>query len=227
MTADPLEMLEKNIGHRFANRGILHQALCHSSFNGAKASYERLEFLGDRVLGLLLADYLFAAFPDEDEGSLSLRLHSKARMSTLAHVARALRLSDYIQSQTGLDIASNDGVMADVVESIMAAIYLDAGLDAARAFLERHWPRTGKTISRYEKDPKSCLQEWSLQRGFGLPEYRQISKRGPDHAPQMTYEVKIKGCGAKSATAGNRKIAEQTAAASLLKKLKEGQKGHE
>ena len=140
MTADPLQTLEKNIGHSFANRGILQQALCHSSYTGAKSSYERLEFLGDRVLGLLLADHFYAAFPDDDEGALSLRLHGEARMSTLANVARALRLADYIQSQTGLDIASNDGVMADVVESIMAAIYLDSGLDAARHF----WNVTGR-----------------------------------------------------------------------------------
>jgi len=221
MTADPLQTLEKNIGHSFANRSILHQALCHSSHSGTKTSYERLEFLGDRVLGLLLAHHFYVEFPNDDEGALSLRLHGEARMSTLADVARALRLADYIQSQTGLDIAGNDGVMADVVESIMAAIYLDAGLDAAKAFLERHWPLTGNTARRHEKDPKSCLQEWSLQRGLGLPKYRQVSKDGPDHAPQMTYEVKIEGFDAISATGGSRKIAEQTAAARLLKQLQE------
>ena len=221
MTGDSLQTLEKNIGHSFANRGILHQALCHSSHAGAETSYERLEFLGDRVLGLLLADYFYAAFPDDDEGSLSLRLHGEARMSTLADVARALSLADFIQSQTGLDIAGNDGVMADVVESIMAAIYLDAGLDAAKAFLERHWPLNVNTVSRHEKDPKSCLQEWSLGRGLGLPKYRQVSKIGPDHAPQLTYEVKIEGYDAISAKGGSRKIAEQTAAAILLKKLQE------
>lgn len=221
MTANPLQTLEKNIGHSFADRGILHQALCHSSHSGAKASYERLEFLGDRVLGVLLAHYFYAAFPNDDEGALSLRLHGEARMSTLADVARSLNLADYIQSQTGLDIAGNDGVMADVVESIMAAIYLDAGLDAAKAFLERHWPLNSDMVPRHGKDPKSSLQEWSLQRGLGLPKYRQVSKDGPDHAPKMTYEVKIEGYDAISATAGSRKIAEQTAAATLLKQLQE------
>ena len=219
MTADPLQTLEKNIGHSFANRDILHRALCHSSHSGKKTSYERLEFLGDRVLGLLLAHYFYLEFPNDDEGALSLRLHGEARMSTLADVARVLNLADYIQSQTGLDIAGNDGVMADVVESIMAAIYLDAGLDAAKAFLELHWPLNGHSVSRHEKDPKSCLQEWSLQRGLGLPKYRQVSKNGPDHAPQMTYEVKIEGYDAISATAGSRKIAEQAAASTLLKQL--------
>jgi ribonuclease-3 len=219
MTADSLQTLEKDIGHSFANRSLLRQALCHSSLTGAKASYERLEFLGDRVLGLLLADHFYKTFPHNDEGKLSLRLQGEARMSTLADVARALRLADYIQSQPGLDIAGNDGVMADVVESIMAAIYLDAGLDAAKLFLNRYWPLNSDTIARYEKDAKSRLQEWSLQRGLGLPEYCQVAKSGPDHAPQFTYEVKIEGYDAASATAGSRKIAEQTAAASLLEQL--------
>ena len=221
MISDPLQKLEKDIGHSFANRGLLHEALCHSSCKGATASYERLEFLGDRVLGLLLADYFFKNFPNDNEGMLSRRLHGEARMSTLADVARALRLNDFIQSQLGLDVAGNDGVMADVVESIMAAIYLDAGLDAANAFLNRHWPLNGDMIFRHEKDPKSRLQEWSLKHGLGLPEYCQVSKSGPDHAPQLTYEVKIQGFDAATATAGSRKIAEQTAAASLINHLHE------
>jgi len=219
MTADSLQTLEKNIGHSFVNRSILHRALCHSSVSGAKASYERLEFLGDRVLGLLLAHHFYATLPNDDEGSLSLRLHGQARMSTLADVARALNLADYIQCQSGLELASNDSVMADVVESVLAAIYLDAGLDAAKAFLLRHWPLDCNAVSRHEKDPKSCLQEWSMRRGLGLPKYRQVAKNGPDHAPQMTYEVKLEGYDAVSATAGSRKIAEQTAASKLLKQL--------
>ena len=221
MAVDPLQTLEKDIGHSFANRSILHQALSHSSHKGAKASYERLEFLGDRVLGLLLADHLYETFPNDNEGALSLRLHGEARMSTLADVARALRLSDYIQSQTGLNIAGNDGVMADVVESIMAAIYLDAGLDAAKAFLDRHWPLNADKISRHEKDPKSCLQEWSLQRGFGLPEYRQVAKSGPDHAPEFLVKVLLDSGETADAIAGSKRQAEQMAAKSLLQTMGE------
>jgi len=221
MSADPLEKLEQAIGHQFTDRKILHEALNHSSCTKSSQSYERLEFLGDRVLGLLLADHFFAAFPDDDEGALSLRLHGEARMSTLAEIAKTLHLADYIKSQNGFDIAQNDGVLADVVESLMAAIYLDAGLLPARAFLNRHWPLNTAADARNEKDAKSSLQEWSLQRGLGLPVYRQVAKSGPDHAPKMTYEVKIKGYDAVIATAGSRKIAEQTAAAALLKKLQE------
>ncbi len=222
MTTDPLLTLEKDLGHRFADRSILQEALRHSSHGGLQANYERLEFLGDRVIGLLLAHHFYTVFPEDNEGILSLRLHGEARMSTLANIGRKLRLADYIKSQAGLDISVNDGVLADVVESLMAAIYLDAGLSAAKDFLNRHWPLSGDATSRYEKDAKSQLQEWSLKRGLGLPEYRQIFKSGPDHAPEMTYEVKINGFEVVSATAGSRKIAEQSAAALLLKKLQKG-----
>ena len=222
MSVDPFQRLEKDLGHQFADRNILYEALRHSSQAGKQNSYERLEFLGDRVLGLLLAHHFFETFPDHDEGELSLRLHGEARMSTLADIARKLRLDDYIQSQAGLDIAANDGLMSDVVESIMAAIYLDSGLNAAKAFLERQWPLDSNLFKRYEKDAKSKLQEWSLQRGLGLPVYQLLLKSGPDHAPQMTYEVKIAGFDAFSGSASSRKIAEQTAANALLKYLQEG-----
>ena len=146
-------------------------------------------------------------------------------MSTLAFVAKNLQLADYIKSQSGLDIAGNDGVMADVVESLIAAIYLDAGSEAARGFLHRHWPLNSRADAQNGKDAKSKLQEWSLQHGLGLPAYRQLAKSGPDHAPQMTYEVKIEGYDAVVANAGSRKIAEQTAAASLLELLQERTSG--
>ena len=221
MTADPLAKLETSIGHQFADRNILHEALSHSSCTDSKHSYERLEFLGDRVLGLLLADHFYAAFPQDNEGALSLRLHGEARKSTLTTVAKNLKLADYIKSQSGLDLAGTDGVMADVVESLMAAIDLDAGSEAAREFLHRQWSLNSRADAQNEKDAKSKLQEWSLQHGLGLPAYRQLTKSGPDHAPQMTYEVKIEGYEAVVATAGSRKVAEQTAAASLLELLQE------
>lgn len=219
MFANMLEKLEKDLGHQFADRSILQEALMHSSQTRTNKSYERLEFLGDRVLGLLLAHYFFETCPDDDEGVLSLRLHGEARMSALAVVARKLSLADYIQAQAGLDIAANDGLMADVVESVMAAIYIDGGLNAARYFLQRHWDLNSNVIKHHNKDAKSRLQEWSLQRRLGLPVYQLLLKSGPDHAPQMTYEVKIEGFNAFSATAGSRKIAEQTAAECLLEHL--------
>lgn len=222
MTADKLKKLEKDLGYKFADRNILLEALTHSSQKTTQQNYERLEFLGDRVLGLLLADHFFNVFPDDDEGALSLRLHGEACTSFLAIVARKLKLADYIQSQQGLDVSGNDGLMADVVESIIAAIYLDSGLNAAKAFIEIYWPLSNHAISTHKKDAKSRLQELSLSRGLGLPVYHQVEKYGPDHAPQMTYEVKIKGYSAVRATAGSRKIAEQNSAKCLLEQLESG-----
>ena len=219
MTQHPLAKLETRLGYKFANKSLLQQSLTHASFSGPAVSYERLEFLGDRVLGLLLAHYFYENCPDDNEGSLSLRLHSKARTAALAMVARKLNIADFLQTQPGTCFATNDNVLADVIESLLAAIYLDSGLDDAAAFLRAHWPLTSATPASREKDPKSRLQEWALEQGLGLPVYRQIAKTGPDHAPEMTYEVSVTAAGSKTATGGNRKIAEQKAAALLLAHL--------
>ena len=222
MTQRPLAELETCLGYKFANQSLLKQSLTHASFSGPTASYERLEFLGDRVLGLLLAHYFYEHCPDDNEGALSLRLHSEARTATLSMVARKLNIADFLQTQPGMCFAENDNVLADVIESIIAAIYLDSGLDDAAAFLRAHWSLASTTPASREKDAKSRLQEWALGQGLGLPVYRQLAKSGPDHAPEMTYEVSVANAGSKSATGSNRKIAEQKAAAALLARLQAG-----
>ena len=178
--------------------------------------------MGDRVLGLLLAHYFYENCPDDNEGALSLRLHGDARTATLAMVARKLNIADFLRAQPGMSFAENDNVLADVIESLLAAVYLDSGLDDAAAFLRAHWPLTSTTPASREKDAKSRLQEWALGRGLGLPVYRQLAKSGPDHAPEMTYEVSVANAGSKSATGSSRKIAEQKAAAALLARLQAG-----
>jgi ribonuclease-3 len=222
MSSDAPHELETRIGHKFANSELLMQALKHSSYSDSSQSYERLEFLGDRVLGLLLAEIFYRRFCDENEGELSLRLHAEARMSTLAAVARKLDLANYIKAQNGFDVAENDNVLADVVESLMGAIYLDAGLDAAQAFLLKYWPLEGKAAAIRNKDAKSQLQEWCLHHGLGLPSYKQIDKTGPDHAPKLTYEVSVSGYSSQRATGNSRKNAEQTAAALMLETFNTG-----
>ena len=219
MTQRHLSELEARIGYKFADQSLILQSLTHASFSGPMASYERLEFLGDRVLGLLLAHHFYKHCPDENEGALSLRLHSEARTATLAMVARKLKIIDFLRTQPGMCFANNDNVLADVIESILAAIYLDSGLDSASAFLQSHWPLSSTAPASREKDAKSRLQEWALGQGLGLPVYRQLAKSGPDHAPLMTYEVSVADAGSNSATGGNRKIAEQKAAAALLARI--------
>ena len=216
MTQRLLAELETRLGYKFANKSLLQQSLTHASFSGPKASYERLEFLGDRVLGLLLAHYFYEHCPNDNEGALSLRLHSEARKATLAVVARKLKIADFLRVQPAMCFAENDNVLADVVESLLAAIYLDSGLHNAAAFLRAHWPLVSATPADREKDAKSRLQEWALAQGLGLPVYRQLAKSGPDHAPEMIYEVSLPNVGFKSAIGSNRKIAEQKAAAALL-----------
>ena len=216
MTQRPLAELETRLGYKFAKQSLLQQSLTHSSFSGPTASYERLEFLGDRVLGLLLAHYFYENCPDDNEGALSLRLHSEARTATLALVARKLNIDDFLKTQSGMCFAQNDNVLADVIESLLGAIYLDSGLNDAAVFLRAHWPLTTTTPASRKKDAKSQLQEWALGQGLGLPVYRQLAKSGPDHLPEMTYEVSVSNAGSKSATGSNRKVAEQKAAAALL-----------
>ena len=174
------------------------------------------------MLGLLLAHYFYENCPDDNEGALSLRLHGEARTTSLAMVARKLNIADFMQTQPGMYFAENDNVLADVIESLLAAIYLDSGLDDAAAFLKAHWPLASNTPASQEKDAKSRLQEWALGHRLGLPVYRQLAKSGPDHAPEMTYEVSLAEVGSRSATGSNRKIAEQKAAAALLSHLQAG-----
>ena len=221
-TDDALAVLETAIGHVFTDRQLLVEALTHASHGPSAASYERLEFLGDRVLGLVLAEHYFSSCPQDDEGGLSLRFHAAARQSTLAAIARALDIAAHVRSQSGMNVAANDSILADVVESLMAAIYLDAGLEPVRRFVMARWPLDSAAPAKADKDAKSQLQEFAMQRGVALPRYRLVTRTGPDHAPEMTYAVAVDGFVEVEATAGSRKQAEQMAAAKLLARIEEG-----
>lgn len=220
MTSDvtSLDRLEAAIGHSFHNKNLLVCALTHSSA-AADKSYERLEFLGDRVLGLTLAEYFYDNCPADDEGDLSLRLHAAARQSTLVEVAERLGIAPFVDAQAGMNVADNPSVMSDVVESLIAALYLDAGIDVAQRFITSHWSLDLGAITSNEKDAKSRLQEAVLKRGLALPRYTLVDKSGPDHAPEMRYKVEVDGFEAAEAKAGSRKIAEQRAAEQMLAKI--------
>ena len=213
---DRLRDLQVRLNHTFSDHTILTRALTHSSAAPANESYERLEFLGDRVLGLVLADRLFAQCPDDDEGALSLRFHAAARQSTLADVARKIDVAPHILTQAGMDVSTNDSVLADVVESLIAALFLDGGLEPVQDFVSRYWRFDLVAIAQSEKDAKSLLQELAMRQGLALPVYRLVSRSGPDHEPVMTYAVSVGDFPETEATAGSRKIAEQRAAAALL-----------
>lgn len=217
-----LATLEATIGYRFATRDLLVEALTHSSAKARGATYERLEFLGDRVLGLVLATHFYTIHPKDDEGGLSLRFHAAARQSTLADVARRLGLARHIRVQSGMDVETNESILSDVVESLVAAIYLDGGMAPVQRLVMAHWPFDSEAPAKDEKDAKSQLQEFAMSKGLALPHYRLVARSGPDHAPEMTFAVSIEGFAEIEASAGSRKQAEQRAAARLLEMIGEG-----
>lgn len=222
--------LVDRLGHAFRDAALLERALTHSSVGeGAdkaagkpSRNNERLEFLGDRVLGLLVADQLHADYPEADEGELSSRLHALVdkhacgRVGERLGVGQALRLSP---GETRSGGRRKEGVVADAVEAILAAVYLDGGLDAARRVFDRAWAQELATPApRALNNPKSALQEWSQGQGRPLPAYRIVSQTGSDHAPTFTVEVSIPGVEPLTAPGRSRQDAEKAAATAMLKR---------
>ena len=238
----PSEDPARLIGHAFARPELLAEALTHPSAlpprrpgrrrrgrtspGGApRGGYERLEFLGDRVLGLVIADRLWRGFAHEQEGALTLRLTHLVRREALARVAAAIGLDRHLilsPAEAAAGAARNPGILADVLEAVIAAIYLDGGIQAATAFIERFWEPLIAEMEAPPSDPKTTLQEWAQGRGLALPAYRLIATSGPDHAPRFTVAVRVAGFEEASATASSKRAAETGAAAALLAQLNNG-----
>ena len=223
---DLLDAWAKRLEHRIGDRTLFLSALTHPSAKGQDGagpnSYERLEFLGDRVLGLIIADLLLERFPDEPEGALARRLASLVRRDALAEVARAIGLDQAVvlaKGELGAGEANNPAILADVCEALIAALYLDGGLSAARRFVTAHW------IARLEADPKppqdakTTLQEWAQGRGLKLPAYRELKRQGPPHDPVFSIEVTVEGHEPASGSGRSKRMAEQAAAGALLQRL--------
>jgi ribonuclease-3 len=215
-----LDWLEKTLGVRPRDAALFERALTHASFGEAK--YERLEFLGDRVLGLAVAAWLYEVFPDEPEGQLSKRLNALVAREVCAEVARALGVGERVRlgKQAREDGASDsDNVIGDVVEALIGAVYLDAGLEAAEAFVRSAWGDRVSTRDKAPQHPKSALQEWAAAQERKPPAYRLAERSGPQHAPTFVVEVEIKGVGSASAEGASKQEAETAAAAKLLEQL--------
>lgn len=212
--------LEARIGHHFSAGGLIAAALTHvSAAAGAKReTYQRLEFLGDRVLGLIVAQMLYEAFPDADEGELSRRLADLVRKESCAEVALEwgahafVRLGD-CEKQTP---AVNTAILGDICESIIGAVFLDAGYAAAKAVVTRAFEPRMRSPRRPLRDPKTALQEWAQARGLPPPSYRQTARQGPDHAPEFTICVEIPGYAKAEAKGLAKRLAEQAAAAAFM-----------
>lgn len=213
----PHSELQAKLGHSFEEPALLQRALTHTSMDTAE-NYERLEFLGDRVLGLVVAELLLASFPDESEGEIGRRFAQVVRAETLAQVGRGVGI-DGALSVAG--DAANEGIVADATEAVIAALYLDGGFAAAARFIERHWTPLIQAAGAPPRDAKTALQEWSQARGLGLPKYRDIAREGPDHAPLFTVEASVAGLAPARAQGGSKRAAEQAAAALILARLDE------
>ncbi|MBR5130326.1 MAG: ribonuclease III [Alphaproteobacteria bacterium] len=207
-------MLEK----LFRNKELLKQALT-LSHHGKSAPYERLEFLGDRVLGLIIADMLYHTFDKEKEGELARRFTGLVREETLAQIAVQLNLGEMMITKEH-ELRANRSVLSDVCEAVLGALYLDSGLEAVRSFMEPIWTPLLHMDKKAPKDAKSALQEWAQQHGHKLPVYTLIDKTGEEHAPRFIMQVDVDGLGQAIGEGTNKKTAEQTAASNLLKQVK-------
>jgi ribonuclease III len=222
--AGSLDKLETALGHRFTNPDLLRQALTHASAatHSREPSNERLEFLGDRVLGLVMARLLHDEFTDEEEGDLARRFAFLVRRDALADVAARIDLADHVAVSAGEEGAGgrdNPALLADACEAVIAALYLDGGLAVAEVFIHRQWRSLIDADPTPPQDSKTALQEWAQARGLALPAYRELDREGPAHAPQFRVEVSVAGEAPESGTGGSKKAAETTAADVLLQRI--------
>ncbi|MEL6436611.1 MAG: ribonuclease III [Pseudomonadota bacterium] len=215
-----LERIRKATGHSFVDLERLDRALTHASARHRTGTdYERLEFLGDRVLGLCVADMLFKLYPEAPEGEMSVRLNALVNADALAEISDEIGLADLIRTGSDVrDIQSDrqKNMRADVVESLIAALYLEGGLDAARTFIAMHWSARAKAAAILRRDAKTELQEWAHKLHATTPDYEITGRDGPDHAPEFTVEVTVGKLPPVQAIGASKRQAEQAAAAAML-----------
>lgn len=217
LSSDKIEAL---LGHRFDDPDLVLRALTHPSAGSpGRGDNQRLEFLGDRVLGLVVAETLMRTFPGLPEGELAPRLNALVRRETLAEVAGEIGLGAHLQlgrSESRSGGRRKAAILADALEAVIAALYLDGGIEAARAFVTRHWAAHLKTVRDTPTDAKTRLQEWAQGHGLPLPEYTTLARSGPDHAPRFRVAVRLSDGQTTEGEAGSKRQAEQEAAQRLL-----------
>jgi ribonuclease III len=215
--------IEARIGHSFADPSLLSAAITHVSALKAShkrgESYQRLEFLGDHVLGLIVSDMLYRAFPGADEGELSKRLADLVRKESCAEVARSLGLLDDIKLGAvgaGASARLRKSVLGDICEAVIGAVYLDGGYPAASEFVTRNWTERMQKPRRPLRDPKTVLQEWAQGKGLPTPAYREIERTGPHHDPQFRVAVDLPGLEPAEGVGGSKRAAEKVAASVMI-----------
>jgi len=220
---DPAQ-LEDTIGYAFNDRATLKLALVHSSTHrrkkdGQSVDNERLEFLGDRVVGLVVADMLFNRFPKDREGDLARRHTALVRREALARVAETISLGEYIDmlpAEAASGGRENPAILANTCEAVIGAIFTDGGFDAAETFISRFWAELVEEDLTPPQDNKTALQEWAQGRGLPLPAYKIVEQTGPAHAPVFEIEVRVLNHTPQRAQGTSKRKAEQAAAGALL-----------
>jgi ribonuclease III len=215
--------LEKKLGYKFKSQDLLERSLTHASLRGAKKAREdneRLEFIGDRVLGLAIVESLHQAFPNADEGELARRYNRLVKGETCAKVGGELGLGDFMilsESEAESGGRAKPTILADGIEAVLGAIFLDGGFEKARDVVLRLWESHDReSLPRAAADSKSALQEWAQGKGLALPRYTEIERKGPDHAPLFTSEVSIKDRKPARGSGTSKRTAEQAAASAFL-----------
>lgn len=214
--------IEEILGYQFNDRHLLERALTHSS-TGEDYSYQRLEFLGDRVVGLVIAEALFTKFKLENEGGLAKRHTALVQGTTLAIIGQAHGLNEFIifsASEKEAGGHQNENIISDVVESLLGALFLDGGYDVVRDTILRLWGDNIETLIKAPQDPKTELQEWAQARGLPLPVYQIVSREGPDHAPIFTISLTVQGIDPILQEGPSRRAAEKSAARKMVKTLR-------
>jgi ribonuclease III len=218
--AGTLAALEERLGYRFAEKALLDEALTHASHKTAGgADNERLEFLGDRVLGLVIAGALLQRYPEAREGALALRLNALVRKETLADLAETLGLTQAVSLARGESLEGSRAratILSDACEAVMGAIFLDGGFEPARDFILRLMGPQIDGLTDAPQDAKTTLQEWAQGRGLPTPCYSITAREGPDHAPRFTVSVSVEGLAPQEGEGASKRAAEQAAALALL-----------
>jgi len=218
-----LDALEKRIGHAFQDGALLKEAMTHASAldgkRGHAGSYDRLEFLGDRVLGLIVAERLLREHQDEEEGELAQRFNALVNKHACARAARAAGLGEAVilsPSEEASGGRGKEAILGDLCEAVIAALYLDAGIDAARAFVTRFWGEAFEAMEDAPRDAKTALQEWAAARRLSLS-YDVIEQSGPEHAPRFVVDARLDGFAPARGEGGSKREAQRAAAAAFLK----------
>lgn len=225
-TSDISELATR-LGYNFSTPGLLQDALTHPSLAGFRQRkkgvmpYERMEFLGDRVLGLVIAEWLYDTYPESSEGDLAKRHAALVNREALRIVANEIGLGQFLRLARGEEANAarkNLVTLPDAMEAVIGALYLDGGLKAAQKFIRRYWQKD-IAVKEAPADPKTALQEWAQGQGLPLPQYRVVEHSGPAHAPKFVIEVTVKGYNAVTAEGDSKRAAQKKAAALLLKQV--------